>query len=92
MAKLSLEGIISLSHQILKDGKTNIHNVELYQEDFEGIVMLTVEEATKICGAMNPVPRDCKLRDWFEKRIEMATTPNNNEINELDAKRYANAF
>lgn len=45
MAKLSLEGIISLSHQIIKDGKTNIHDVELYQEDFEGIVMLTIEEA-----------------------------------------------
>lgn len=45
MAKLSLEGIVSLSHQIIKDGKTNIHDVELYQEDFEGIVMLTIEEA-----------------------------------------------
>lgn len=45
MPKLSLEGINSLCHQILKDGKTNIHNIELYQEDFEGIVMLTIEEA-----------------------------------------------
>lgn len=45
MPKLSLEGINSLCHQIIKDGKTNIHNVELFQEDFEGIVMLTIEEA-----------------------------------------------
>ena len=48
MAKLSLKGIISLSHQLIKDGKTNTHNVELVQDDFEDCVVLTVEEATDI--------------------------------------------
>ena len=48
MANLSLNGIVSLSHQLIKDGKTNLHNVELNQEDFEGIVMLTTKEAEEL--------------------------------------------
>ena len=48
MARLSLKGIISLSHQLIKDGKTNTHNVELVQDDFEDCVMLTIEEAKRL--------------------------------------------
>lgn len=48
MAKLSLKGIVSLSHQIIKDGKTNTHNIELFQDDFEDCVMLTIDEAKEI--------------------------------------------
>lgn len=84
MAKLSLEGIISLSHQILKDGKTNIHNVELYQEDFEGIVMLTIEEAEiidKVLSDFNSRLTEQEYRTYVQlswrvhdakKRIEQA--------------------
>ena len=49
MANLSLKGICSLSHQLIdKDGKVNIHNIEMNQDDFEDCVMLTVEEAKSL--------------------------------------------
>ena len=81
--KLSEKGLKRLL-DVAFDGdefyQSNALEVEFEPDDFVGgcfqngkdHVILTVEEATKICGAMNPVPRDCKLRDWFEKRIEQA--------------------
>lgn len=88
MAKLSLKGIVSLSHQIIKDGKTNIHNIELFQDDFEDCVMLSVEEAKNVEACVGYC-FDCTSETHFRfmhdiarlhlrlltKRIEMATTP-----------------
>lgn len=54
MAKLSLKGICSLSHQIIdKDGKVNIHNIEMNQDDFEDCVMLTVGEANLLFNVID---------------------------------------
>lgn len=80
MAKLSLIGICSLSHQIIdKDGKVNIHNIEMNQDDFEDCVMLTIEEAKKLLPLVNwgadwstNLPEDDLIAQSFERKIEQA--------------------
>lgn len=81
MAKLSLKGIVSLSHQIIKDGKTNTHNIELFQDDFEDCVMLTIEEAKVIeelallCLFLRPKAvtiEKAKVMKELNNRIEQA--------------------
>ena len=82
MAKLSLKGICSLSHQIIdKDGKVNIHNIEMNQDDFEDCVMLTIEEAKGILWDLRDLYKQTYGYEWiknepwfdeFKKRIEKA--------------------
>lgn len=70
MAKLSLKGIVSLSHQIIKDGKTNTHNIELFQDDFEDCVMLSVEEAQAIRSKLCDLLLFAKGKDRYQSNVK----------------------
>ena len=42
---------------------------EFDSDDFDGVVVLTVEEALGIAMAMNPTPDDAHIKEWLIKRI-----------------------
>lgn len=48
---------------------TELENFQFEQRDFENVVVLSIEEATQICNAMNPTPSDVKWRNLLEQRI-----------------------
>ena len=52
---------------------SQLEKYEFEPSDFKGMVCLTIEQANAICGAMNPTPSDCKLRNWFENYIDQAS-------------------
>lgn len=52
---------------------TELENFQFEQQDFEGSVVLSIDEASQICAAMNPGPSDIKWRNLLEHRINEAT-------------------
>lgn len=52
---------------------TGLAKLQFDQRDFEDSVVLSIEEASQICTAMNPTHSDIKWRNLLEKRIKEAT-------------------